>query len=393
MRENKIYALVQNNRKMIYFSLVFLLSAFAWFCVKYQGTDFYTYFAATKAFHENARPYVNLMAEGYLYYYPPLTAQLIWPLVALPPQWAYGVWFLISAMTIPCAVYLLVANKKLFPVGVLIAFGFTPVTTSLYAGQVIPFLFLALSLVYYAVAKHKFAMAGFGIATGIMLKVIPIAHFFYLLWRGKIKIVLAALVFLLLLAALSLPFAGWQGWVDFFHLAGTCGNPGGAPTQGFIGAPNLNSNQAISGLAARFTHNEFLAVKIWHISAIFMVIATGLVCWPKKNFSRLFDLEFSVVTLAINLIMPYTWYYQLMLSLIPLLIILQRLETDEFFRKLLPILIAGYLLTDFHGAFWHHLHNPVWASVPTFFSLFLWGSLSYKIVSEKAAVDTERRFH
>jgi len=336
---------------------------------------------ASNGFHQNTRPYLSLMFAN-PYYYPPLTAQLIYPLIFLPKQIAYGIWIWCSILAIILSVYCLVP-RKYFLLGLLIAFGFLPVEVTLYAGQVCSLLLLALSFAYYAISRNQSMAAGFGLAAGIMLKIIPLVHLAYFIWRGKLTAAFATLLGLLLFFAISLPFAGgWQGWLDFFHVAAYYGHPTSLHAHGFNQTLSVGFNQALSGFFARLIPSDLLSIKLSQISAAILTLATIAVCWPPGR-SQSLDLEFGLITITVNLIMPYTWYYQYIILLIPIFIIIRRAEQEQFFRQLLWPLFIGYVITDLHGLFWHHLNNAFLSSSPLFFALLLWFSLSYQIIMQR----------
>ncbi len=376
--------------------LVVFVGAFVGYCVAYKGIDFYTYLLAAKAFHQHARPYLSLMFS-YPYYYPPLTAQLIAPLIYLPPKIALLIWLSLSVMATAISVFLLTDGKKI-TFYLILAFGFLPVATTFYAGQVGAFLLLALSFTYFIVSRcNQYPgkqlgvldnlAAGLGIALGIMLKIIPLAHWAYFIWRGKIGVALATLGCLILLFAISLPFVGgWQGWLDFLHIASYYGNPSSLHAHGFNQVLNIGSNQALSGMIARLINNDYLSLKIWHVSAIILISMTAWICRPRGNFVQLFTLEFSLVTIGITLVMPYTWYHQYLVLLIPLITLLKRAETDTSLQRLRWPLAIGYVLTDLHGLFWHHLHIPALTSFPVYFALFLWIVVARQITFEARIV-------
>lgn len=377
---------LENQQKLIYFLLGLFLLLFGYYCVTHnKGIDFYTYFIASTGFHEGMRVYLmdwsgfkaladslKISIFAFPYYYPPLTAQIIFPLILLPPKVAYGIWIFLSIIATALGVYCL-ANGKNFLTLLLISFGFLAVEVTFYAGQVNALLFLALSFAYYALSKNNNILAGLGIAVGIMLKIIPIAHFGYFIWRGKFKAALAVILFLLVFFGLSLPWVGLQAWGDFFHSLALYSHPSSLAT--------ISSNEAVSGLIARLVADTALSIKLWHFSAAFLIVATALVCWPRGEFNSLFDLEFGLVTVAINLVMPYTWHHQNMLLLIPMLLLIKR---SDFADNLLLIFLAiGYVIIDWHAVMWHQLTNPLLSSLPTIFALFLWAVLAYKILSIK----------
>lgn len=374
----------EHYAKTIYLVLSIAVFILAYYCFEWRkGIDFQCYYLAARSFYAHARPYLNLYPkEAFLYYYPPLTAELILPLTVLSLPKAYFVWFVLSALATALGVYIIIENKKHYPYYLLLAFVFLPVAVTLYAGQVNCFLFLALCIAYRGLIQNKSWMIGWGIAIGIMLKWIPLAHFFYLIWRRKYKAALIVMLGLSSIIVLSLPLAGWQDWKDFFHLLTQFGTPA-LPHQGLV--ESLAFNQALSGLAMRFFKSLSQPLFLAYILDFLFVAATAYLCWPKGKSQGILALEFALVTITVNLIMPYTWYYQYVVLLIPLLVLLQSiLKNENYIDKTELIFIAvGYLLTDFHGVTWRFLKNPLLTSFPTFFAILLWILLARKLLRYK----------
>lgn len=371
----------ENFSKIIYLLLGIAVFILGYYCFEWRkGIDFECYYLAAKSFYVHARPYLNLYPkQGFLYYYPPLTAELILPLTLLSLPWAYLVWFMLSAAAAALGIYILIENKNYYPQYLLLAFIFFPVAVTLYAGQVNCFLFLALCIAYRGLIQNKAGRTGWGIAVGIMLKWIPLAHFFYLIWRRKYQACLMVVLGLGSIIVLSLPLAGWRDWQDFFHLLTQFGTPA-LPHQGLV--ESLAFNQAISGLAMRFFKSLSQPLFLAYVLDFFFIAATVVLCWPRGKSAGILALEFALVTITVNLIMPYTWYYQYVVLLIPLVVLLQ--ETLKHKNKTELFLMAiGYLLTDFHGVTWRFLKNPLLTSFPTFFAILLWILLARKLYRHK----------
>lgn len=367
--------------KIIYGLLALLFAAlipFAWYVIQFRGLDFYAYFLAAKGLHQGTRFYLELM-YGSTYYYPPLTAQILAPLSIFPGKWVFSLWLILSICAVILSVYLL-GGKTRFFTNLIISFGFFPVADMLYTGQVESFMLLALSFTFFTTLRNRSIGAGVGLGVAILLKVVPLAHFCYFLWRKRFKIILSAILTLIILCASSLPFIGWQGWMDFFHVASYYANPSSMHGVNFEQLINSGANQSISGVIARFFPQDAISIPIWRISVIGFFIATAIILWKQRGeFVRVFDLEFSLVIITINLIMPYTWYHQFTLLIIPILVILKRAENDKFLQKNLWLLFVGYILTDLQLIYWHYVQNNFLLSTPFFFALMMWLILAKQI--------------
>jgi hypothetical protein len=94
-------------------------------------------------------------------------------------------------------------------------------------------------------------------------------------------------------------------------------------------------------------------------------------------------LEFGLIVAALQLIPPFTWYHQLVLLLIPLLIAAERLWAARRWGWL-GLLAMLFILTDLHGLAWHSVEKwPLLTSFPFLLGLTLWGILAWLIVREK----------
>ncbi len=374
----------ENFIKIIYLILAVAVFSLCCFCfVWHKGIDFECYYRAAKSFYVHARPYLNLYPkQGFLYYYPPLTAAIILPLTLFKLPVAYFIWSLCSVAATALGVYILIEDKRYYPQYLLLAFVFFPVPVTFYAGQVNCLLFLVLCIAHRGLIQNKMWKIGWGIALGIMLKWIPLAHFFYLIWRRNYKAALIVILSLGSIIILTLPFAGWQDWRDFFHLLSQFGTPA-LPHQGLV--ESLAFNQALSGLTMRFFKSYSQPLYLAYGLDVLFIIGTAVLCWPKGSSNEILGFEFALVTITVNLIMPYTWYYQYVVLIIPLFILLQNLHKDGHYKNKTELLLifTGYILTDFHALSWRFLQNPLLTSFPTFFAVLLWILLAKRLYAIK----------
>lgn len=359
--------------------LIMVLIPFAWYIIQFRGLDFYAYFRAAEGLHRGSRFYLELM-HGSTYYYPPLTAQILAPFSIFPGKWVLAVWLILSICAVGLSIYLL-GGKARFFTNLILGFCFFPVADMLYSGQIESFMLLALCFTFVATLRNRSVWAGIGLALAILLKVIPLAPFCYFLWRKRFKIILSTILTLIIVCASSIPVIGWQGWLDFFHVASYYANPPSMHGVNFGQLIHSGANQSISGLIARSFASDAVSIPLWRVSAVTFLIATAAVLWKQREeFIQVFDLEFSLVIITINLIMPYTWYHQLTLLIIPILVILKRAEKDESLQKYLWPLALGYVLTDLQLIYWHYWQNNFLLSTPFFFALLMWLVLAKKIL-------------
>ncbi len=323
------------------------------------------------------------------YRYPPLTAQLVWPLTFLPPRHAALVWLSATALAFIASAWLIGRSVE-SSLGVPLALGlllcFVPPLTTLHAGQVNGFLLVALALALYAFTHKRSTWAGIGLAVGAMLKLVPAAHLGYMAWRRQWRAALIGAIVIGLLLGSALPLVGWAGLASYVRNFLTLGAAGGLVPVG--------ASQSIGSFFARLlvagegrwylADAPQLARWLGWIASLLLVVATMALCWPRGDLDKLFALEFALVTAAVCLLPPYVWYHQLVLLLIPFVVLAERALTRPHLRWMLVPLAIGYIVTDVHGLAWHRLEScPFLASMPFYTALMLWGLSGWEIVKEK----------
>lgn len=379
-----------------------------------RTVDFYVYYLAAYGFDRGINMYApqpgtwaELAARAGVaryetqYYYPPLTAWLVWPLTALPARLAAGVWLVATAAAFAATGWLLGGNSRLaagrtLALGLML--GFVPALTTLHAGQVNGLLLLTLAIAYVNLPRSQWAL-GLGIGTGVMLKIVPLAHLAYLAWRGRWRAVLIGGAGIALLTLCSLPLVGLSGLVAYL-------GPGvrQVPLSGLMPS---GANQSLNGLVSRLAlalqgagHlNDAANVAHWTWLALALGLtgATAWLCWPGADRRRdgandvaRMQLEFALVTAAVTLIAPYTWYHQLVVLFIPFFVLTERALCTPGLRWLPVPLALSYLVTDLHGLAWHTLEaDPLLVSMPCYAALFLWAALAWLIVRHRRAVQEE----
>ena len=377
--------------------------------IRDKPVDFYTYYIAAYGFHRGKDIYQvtpgfkgatrTLWAElaqelritnyAIPYLYPPLAAELIWPLTLLPPRWAALVWLVGTGLAFAASAWLLGRSSK-SSFGTVLALGlllfFIPPLTTLHAGQVNGLVLLALTFALYACTRRRPAWTGLGIAIGAMLKLVPILYLGYLGWRRRWRAVLMGLAGIALLFCLAIPLIRWSGVVSYAHSFTSLSRASGLFP--------IGANQGISGFFARLltasskrwylADSPQLARALWLGTSLSLAVATAALCWPTGDFYDHLGLEFALITTAISLPTPYVWYHQLAWLLIPFFVLTEHALIQPSLRWMLVPLAVGYVLTDIHGLAWHYLEsNPLLVSMPLYTTLLLWGLLAWLIVRKK----------
>jgi hypothetical protein len=362
--------------------------------------DFYLYYLAAYGFAHRYDVYGNVswaqlaqqtQVPDYAppYRYPPLTAQLVWPLTLLQPRLAALIWLIGTAIVFILSAWLLgrtTQTKWGVTLGLILLLFFVPPLTTMHAGQVNGFVLLALVVALHAFAWRDPIGTGVGVALGAMLKLIPIAHLAYLGWRRQWQAVLTGLIVAVIVFCLAVPLIGWAGLESYarhFLSLGAAGSviPVGVSQSiySFFGRLLMPGSNAES-LASSTQLVQVLGLS----TSLLLALATVVLCWPTGDLAQFYDLEFALVTTVINLVTPYVWYHQLVLLLIPFFVLARRALMMSSLRWVLIPLTVGYVLTDLHGLIWHHLEPwPLLASTPFYTMLMLWGLLAWLIVREK----------
>ena len=368
-----------------------------------KPVDFYVYYLATKGFIRGEDVYGSAASDMWdrlaresnitnyapPYRYPPLTAMMVLPLTFLNPRLAAGIWLAASAVAFMLSAYFLGATSRSawgMPVSWGLALFFTPVLTTLHAGQVNGFVLLALSFSLYAWSRNRPVALGIGVALGAMLKLVPVAHLGYLGWRRQWLAFGIGVLSIVLLFAASIPLVGWTGLASYAKNFFTLGATGGLISPG--------ANQAINGFVSRFLTASSdrwywvdapdLAQWLILISSSVLVLITIGLCLPIKSSSQTIVWEFALITIVVNLITPSAWYHQFVLLLIPFFVIIDFALSNQSFRWMLIPLGIGYGLTDLHGLIWHYIEPLPWiTSTPFYTALMLWVFLAYLVARDK----------
>ena len=207
--------------------------------------------------------------------------------------------------------------------GLLIAFSFFPVYYSLYMGQVNALLFLCMALVLYFARRGRPWHAGFFIAVAALVKIFPAVLIVFFAAKRQIKPVVAAIMFTILLGAVSLTVCRPSLYVTYLTQVLPRQTDGGA----------YYRNQGLGGFFARLlTHNDYvnaltnspaLARGLGLLTGAF-VLLVALAVAARRGKDRLkFDLEFGLCLVATVLALPKSWEHYGVLLLLAYLAILR----------------------------------------------------------------------
>ncbi|MDX9754661.1 MAG: glycosyltransferase family 87 protein, partial [bacterium] len=360
-----------------------------------QSVDFYTYYLASKAFSEghpvydfNVKPITNLARrEGIehhadLYYYPPLTAQLVRPLQDIPPRRAAEIWLGVSVVAVCFSLFLFIriaGDTVPSPVLTFLTLGFVPLYSSLLGGQVNPLLLGTMAFTFDAIRRGRMVSAGLGAAIGGLLKYIALIYLLYLLVQRQWKALAMGLAVTIVLFFSALPWLGIETYLTFFSMFSKMLYW----NHDTVGV-NLAFAQGIQAILGPLDSEWLRLIRLLFTASILLL--TLRVCWPTETQETEFtELEFALCTTTILLITPIVWYHLLLVLLIPLVVLLKQAWPEPQRPLLLALAGLGYLALNGYGVlFYTRLGTwlPAWVpgmafwnGIPLLVSLLWWGCL------------------
>jgi Glycosyltransferase family 87 len=368
--------------------LVFLLFELTWiYWVHSNGKliDYYAYDVASAAVAQGISPYYmdratidalalqrGLSADVRVpsYLYSPFLAALLRPLQWLTAPKAAVLWSLGSliALTLSgCVLSQLSSRRWIDPAVFFMLTLLAPAMTTFYAGQVNHYLLLLMSAAAWALERGRARVVGAALATGILLKTIPLSWVGVLLlrkqWRSLQWLVICALG----LAALTVLWVGVDPYLEYFGKAwGLAG--GGQP-------PMVPVNQSLRATAHRlFGAQTGAVVALWVSVLIALSTFVVLVCTARKSSTVLLDI--ALLMPAVALVAPISWsHHQVLLSL-PLVILMRSCRGSVWQGASRGVVIVAIVLLDLVSLAWRQLAPwPALQSSGTAAMLAVWLAL------------------
>lgn len=359
--------------------------------------DFNVYYMAAEATARGQSPYTisdgawdelakDLGITNYTrpYRYPPYTAAMLVLFRPLGPRATMMIWVAANGAAMIVGAWLLgmaLGGGRWLHLS-LVALGlFAAPLATLLAGQINGLLFLCLALAVWAAGRQRAGWLGTGLAFGTVLKVIPLALVLYLFWRRQWRAGLIAIAVVIILTVASALVVGLPDFALYAQRAIFLANPGSIHR-----GPVNQTFTAVLGRAFPRATSAVLIASRW--TALAVIAVTAALCWPAGGSAELMPLEIGLTVTALQLIPPFTWYHQLVLLLVPLLVAVRWLFDRR--RWLWLGALAGlFLLTTVHGLAWRYLVDLPWlTSFPFLLGLVLWVVLGWAVASEKWLVAT-----
>lgn len=371
-----------------------LAAAAAYLAFGNKLVDFYVYYIAAAGFRRGIDVYTlsnpdwNALASSlsvppyaFPYRYPPLTAIMAMPLLALPPRWAGFAWSLGSSAAALAGMALLASalttQKARLPLAWALLALFTPLMTTLYAGQVNTWMLFAVALALWAFKRERPLEAGLALSLGTMIKVMPAALIVYFAWRRQWRVVIGAAIGLAALGLLSMAVVGPGEVFSYVRQAALVGDPR-IPTP-------YPANQSLNGFFSRLlTANEWggsladdpaLAMNLARGLGLIVLAATFGLCRPGRPIRGRVEIEVGMVIIAMELLAALAFYHLLTLMLIPTWALLQRgLDGGGWRDPRVWWVALSLVLIDVQGLLWHRLVGWTWLlSLGTYAMVLLWG--------------------
>jgi hypothetical protein len=365
------------------------LAAWAvWANIYRQPIDFRVYYLAAEAWAHGRDPYEMSRATWFAfghtlrigrfvwpYRYPPYTAALLRPFLSFGEPAARVAWQSASVASMVAAAWLTaraLGGRWMYAAAFLLLLVFAPAYDTLIVGQINGFLVLSLAVALWAIVRRRDRALGVSLAVGTALKLVPAALFVYFLARRRWRASAWFVIGLAVLTLVALPLVGRHAFVGYANWAVDLVRPqlvmNGPMNVTFVGA-----------MGRLFPHDLGLARSLGRLLGGAALLATVVVCWPRRDRPPDDLLAFSMIVTLLALLPPFTWYHQLITLLPPLLVVGQRLWRGGRWWELglLAVLMAAadgtWILLD--PVWWLGFHPPnvyYAISFPTLLCVALW---------------------
>ncbi len=354
-------------------SLLVYVAAGLWTALNQRGVDFAVYYLAAKALPGSVDIYTltdadwSSLAEQYHvpqvtppYRYPPLTVGLVSLLADLPFESALLVWSALNIVALTLtgpALSQLLSGRWIDPRVFLSLTFYVPILTSVYAGQVNNLVLLGLALYLLFAQRRSLFASGLALAASWAIKPLAAPLAVHLIWRRDFARLLAAGTGLLIMSAVTITLSGTQVGLSYLQHAAELSTL--APDAPPVTYP---PNQSLLGFFGRLlTPNEYapafadsaeLARLLWLVSSAGIVSTVAILTWPRAQSSGdAFALETGLALVAINLIVPVSWYHHFTIAIIAFLVTAYAVRS----RRLRIGLLIAFALVDAQGLLWHRL--------------------------------------
>jgi len=269
--------------------------------------------------------------------YPPFVAFCLIPFSLMPFRPALLLFSITSMLGLGAGVWAFFADEERMTrrdftlAGLLITFSFFPVYYNIYMGQINALLFLCMALVLYFARRGRPWCAGFFIALAALVKIFPAVLILFFAAKRQFKPVVAAIVSIIALGAVSLTVCDASLYVNYMSQV----LPGQVVGGDVMRLPSLVAyrNQGLSGLFLRLlTDNPYvnalgnwpaLALGLGALTGVFVLVAALWVAAGRDGGRPVGDLEFGLCLVATLLALTKSWEFYGVLLLFAYLAILR----------------------------------------------------------------------
>jgi glycosyl transferase family 87 len=304
-----------------------------------RGEDVYRW-SADDFRREGAR--LGIARHEFRYPYPPLTALVVVPLLAVPYRLGLFLWTALNGLAV-VATGLVLAGfargdgaRRTVAIAV---WSFVPFLTGIYAGQVNPLVVLLAAIAVGSLERRRDALAGAILAASLLMKPLAIGVLLYGAWRGRVRFLAACAVATAALLAIAVAAFG-------------------SSALGFAGAVSswtprsYPPSQNLPGLAARwFGDGSGLAFAVGAALSAAVAAATIALCRPSGRARSWSRAELAAVVAAVLIAHAATWYHHYAMLAIAMALLWADADRDAKFRR--ALLVLAYVLVEIFGIGWH----------------------------------------
>ncbi len=290
-------------------------------------------------------PHVETGQRPLRYIHPPVEAALFVPFAELPYFEAYLLWAFLNLIVLALAVLVLCRHlpglrEQPAILWLLIGPAFFPAFLALVQGQDILPLLLLYALAWAAMKRHSDFAAGCSLGLGLFRFHLVLPFLLVLALRRRWRLLGGSAAVAMLMALLSVAVVGWREALAYpaylLHLANRVGMGVTTPEH----MPDLSGLLYV--LAPPGTPHAFMFAVVVALS-LTMLWATARL-WRSSNNQQLLSLQFSLALIAALLVSYHEYDYDLSLALIPVLLILDYLQTRSTPRATQWLLLAPAFL-------------------------------------------------
>jgi len=339
---------------------------------------------------------------------PPLTAILTTPLTLLDLQSSIRLFFGLNTLLLATSVALIFITRKeyllTYPywmIAVALVLNLDPVLDSLLLGQLDAVILLLIVTSFYAYRQGRDLVAGSSLGLATMIKFSPFLLILYFLLKKQLRVFASAVAATLVIGILSLTLAGFDVHKVFVAEV--------LPTL-LAGSAQMD-NQSLNGFFNRlFLNGKFITdlmevppipqARLLTLGSSILLVGIAAFLVHKNLASRTgtrFDLEFSLIVVALPLLSSIAWHHYMTWYVLPFLVLLNPKLRVGLGKRARPamVVLAGlscmclcvpmslYVPTSLEGA------TKLLISMRLYAGLTLYAVFAYLLTRQSAGLRSE----